>query len=183
MQKLLQRITEARVRIGLSLLVLLLFVAHAANWVRVGAIDRVENLLYDQRLMLTMPDTVDGRIVIVDLDEKSLTAEGRWPWGRNKVAALVHSLFDRYKIGLLGFDVVFAEPDSSSGLAELEGLAKGELGGDTAFQRSLDKARPRLAYDQQLAEAIAGYPVVMGYYFNFSADPAAAAKIGSLPDT
>jgi adenylate cyclase len=181
MQKLLQRITEARVRIGLSLFVLLLFIAHAANWVRVGALDRMENMLYDQRLMLTMPGTVDSRIVIVDLDEKSLTAEGRWPWGRNKVAALVHSLFDRYKIGLLGFDVVFAEPDSSSGLLELEGLAKGELSGDTAFQRSLDKARPRLAYDQQFADAIAGYPVVMGYYFNFSADPAAAAEIGTLP--
>lgn len=176
-----QRLSAGRIRIGLGLLVLLLFVAHAANWMRLGFVDRFENLLYDQRLLMTMPGTPDNRIVIVDIDEKSLTAEGRWPWGRNKLAALVKNLFDKYKIGLLGFDIVFAEPDTSSGLNVLENMASGELRGDAGFQRALAQMRPSLNYDQKFAEAIAGYPVVMGYYFNFSSDPATAAKIGGLP--
>jgi adenylate cyclase len=53
--------------------------------------------------------TLDERVVIVDIDEKSLAKVGRWPWGRNKLAELTNELFDRQKIALLGFDVVFAE--------------------------------------------------------------------------
>ena len=181
MDNLLRRVFEGRVRIALGLLVLLVFIAHAANWLRIGVIDRTENLLYDQRLLLTMPGTVDSRIVIVDIDEKSLTAEGRWPWGRDKLSALVHRLFDQYKIGLLGFDIVFAEPDSSSGLKVLEQLATTDLRADAGFQRTLDALRTRLNYDQQFADSLTGLPVVMGYYFNFSADPAGVAKIGTLP--
>jgi len=181
MDNLLRRVFEGRVRIALGLLVLLVFIAHAANWLRIGVIDRTENLLYDQRLLLTMPGTVDSRIVIVDIDEKSLTAEGRWPWGRDKLSALVHRLFDQYKIGLLGFDIVFAESDSSSGLKVLEQLATTDLRADAGFQRTLDALRPRLNYDQQFADSLTGLPVVMGYYFNFSNDPAGAAKIGTLP--
>ena len=181
MDNLLRRVLESRVRIALGLLVLLVFISHAANWWRLGLLDRIENLFYDQRLLLTMPGTVDNRIVIVDIDERSLTAEGRWPWGRDKLSAMVKRLFDQYKIGLLGFDIVFAEPDSSSGLKVLEQLADADLSGDTGFQRTLDKLRPQLNYDQQFADSLAGLPIVMGYYFNFAADPASAARIGQLP--
>ncbi len=51
-----------------------------------------------------MPGGVDERIVILDIDEKSLAdpALGRWPWGRDKTAALVEKLFDRYGVALVG---------------------------------------------------------------------------------
>ena len=66
-------------------------------------------------------------IVIVDIDEKSLAEEGRWPWRRNRMAQLLDELFDYYHVSVVGFDVVFAEPDESSGLKILENLAKGEF--------------------------------------------------------
>ena len=34
--------------------------------------------------------TKDPRIVIVDIDEKSLNAEGRWPWSRDILARLFY---------------------------------------------------------------------------------------------
>jgi adenylate cyclase len=71
-----------------------------------------------------MPKTLDERVVIVDIDEKSLAEVGRWPWGRNKLADLVDELFERQKIAMLGFDVVFAEADESSGLKRLRQLAQ-----------------------------------------------------------
>jgi adenylate cyclase len=72
---------------------------------------RLDAIIYDARLRWTMPKTLDERIVIVDIDEKSLAEVGRWPWGRNRLADLVDELFDRQKVALAGFDVVFAEPD------------------------------------------------------------------------
>ena len=91
-----------------------------------------------------MPRTLDPRIVILDIDEKSLNAEGRWPWSRDKLALMVKQLFDKYQIRVLGFDIAFAEADPSSGLASLEELAKGELKDDAEFQAFL-AARARLA--------------------------------------
>ena len=45
-----------------------------------------------------MPRTLDDRIVIVDIDEKSLGEIGQWPWGRNRLAEMVDEL-----LAVLGF--------------------------------------------------------------------------------
>jgi adenylate cyclase len=60
------------IRIALGLIIVLLFLGHAGKWYEVPLLARLENIVYDTRLTLTMPRTVDPRIVIVDIDEKSL---------------------------------------------------------------------------------------------------------------
>jgi adenylate cyclase len=52
-----------------------LFVAllHASGAMRIPAVQRLDDVLYDARLRATMPRTMDTRIVIVDIDEKSLS--------------------------------------------------------------------------------------------------------------
>src|SRR3569832_441136 len=99
----------------------------ATGAVKIGVFDRLDAIIYDARLRATMPKTLDDRIVIIDIDEKSLTEIGHWPWGRNRVAQLVNELFDRQKVAIVGFDVVFPEADESSGLTRLKELAQGEL--------------------------------------------------------
>jgi adenylate cyclase len=37
---------------------------------RLSFIDALENRLYDARIKLTMPQTVDEQLVIIDIDEK-----------------------------------------------------------------------------------------------------------------
>ncbi|MCP2937546.1 CHASE2 domain-containing protein, partial [Salmonella enterica subsp. enterica serovar Typhimurium] len=76
----------------------------------------LDHIAYDTKLSLTMPGTRDDRVVILDIDERSLAEVGRWPWGRERLATLMDKLFDHYGVMLLGIDVVFAEPDTSSGL-------------------------------------------------------------------
>jgi adenylate cyclase len=117
-------------------------------------------------LRLSMPNTIDQRVVIVDIDEKSLSEIGRWPWGRNVVADLVRRLADDYQVAVIGFDVVFAEPDESSGLKVLQAMARSQLKGEPAFQRALAELSPGLDYDRVLAETLRGRPVVLGYYFS-----------------
>ena len=110
--------------IALGVVMLLVFVLDAAKAIHIPFIPNLEAISYDARLHLTMPETLDRRIVIVDIDEKSLAEEGRWPWGRDKLATLLDRLFDQYHVAVVGFDVVFAEKDESSGLKVLEQLGQ-----------------------------------------------------------
>lgn len=79
------------IRVLLSTLVMSVFLLHAAEVWRMGFVDQMENLAYDQHLRATMPNTMDDSVVIVDIDEVSLTAEGHWPWACNKVARLIET--------------------------------------------------------------------------------------------
>jgi len=145
--------------------------------VPIGFVSGLENYTYDARLNLMMPRTLDERIVIVDIDEKSLREQGHWPWGRHKLAQLVDTLFDDYQINTLGFDVVFAEKDESSGLGSLERIGA-SFPANANFQQALAELRPRLDYDQLFASSLRGRNVVMGYYFHQDAN---AASVGALP--
>jgi adenylate cyclase len=150
--------------IGLGLLIVLVFVGNAANFYHIGFVDRISSILYDYRLRLTMPQTVDDRIVILDIDEKSLKEEGRWPWSRDRLGELMDKLFERHGVAVVGFDVVFAEKDESSGLRVLQRLGQNQLRDDAAFHSTLAQIRPQLEYDQLFARKIANRNVVLGYY-------------------
>jgi len=168
------------VRIALGLALMLVFVGHVAEIYNIGLITRLDNIIYDTRLALTMPGGVDPRVVILDIDERSLDkkALGRWPWRRDKLAALLTKLFDKYGVVIIGFDVVFAEPDESSGLPVLEQLAKGKLSNVSQFKSELKELRPELDYDGIFAKTLKGRPVVLGYYFN---SEEGAVQSGAIP--
>ncbi len=181
MQALLEHIKRHGIRGALNLAVLLFFLAHVSGHMTWGFIDHLENLAYDARLVFTMPNTSDNRIVIVDIDEKSLKEEGRWPWPRLKLARLMDRLFNDYGVAIVGFDVVFAEPDESSGLKVLEKLAEKELKGNSGFIHRLDEIRPALSYDEVFGESLKGRLVVLGYYFSDKGMGTEAPHVGQLP--
>lgn len=189
--KLSGRVWRYLVRALLSFMVVPLFVLHLAGVVDLGVVEPLENYLYDLRLRLTMPNGQDSRIVIVDIDEKSLQGIGHWPWSRNTLAQLVDRLFDHYQIDVLGFDVVFAERDTSSGLPVLEQMAQGDLRDDPHFQGALARKRLVLDYDRIFADSLKNRRVVLGYYFRHDGDdtgvkgalPAAVLPNGSFDPT
>ncbi|MDF1485199.1 adenylate/guanylate cyclase domain-containing protein [Ramlibacter sp. H39-3-26] len=153
------------IRIAISLAPLLLAVLHASGGYRLQVLERLDNIIYDLRLRATMPGTLDERIVILDIDEKSLEQVGQWPWSRDKLATLVRELFDRQGVAIVGFDIVFAEPDGSSGLPVLRRLAQGPLRENPQFQTQLAQLAPTLDHDALFAQAMRNRPVVLGYYF------------------
>ena len=167
------------VRIGLGFVIVLVMLLNAAGVLQLGFVQRLENYTYDLRLQWTMPDTVDPRIVIVDIDEKSLQQVGHWPWPRNEIARMIDVLFDQYKVEALGFDVLFAETDETSGLSKLEQLERAELKNNPAFKQALDRLRPSLRYDQIFADSLKNRKVVLGYYFRH--DAKADSQVGTLP--
>lgn len=157
-------------RIAVTLIPLVFALLHASEVLQIGVLQRLDDIIYDARLRATMPKTIDERIVIIDIDEKSLAEVGRWPWGRNKLADLVEELLDRQKVALIGFDVVFAEPDDSSGLKRLKQLAQNELRDQPGFSEKLGQIQSSLDYDAVFAKAIEKRPIVMGYYMTSDRD-------------
>ena len=155
-------------RVAVSLLPQIYALLHATGIMRQDMLQRLDDMIYDFRLNATAPRTLDPRIVIVDIDEKSLSEVGRWPWSRKYLASMVDELFDQQKIAVLGFDVVFAEADSSSGLSQLNALAKNELKDQAGFKESLRGLQTSLDYDALFAKSLKNRPVVMGYFLNDS---------------
>jgi adenylate cyclase len=90
------------------------------------------------------------KVLIVDIDNKSLKEVGQWPWSRDVIAKLIANLSDA-KAGIIGLDMVFAEEDTSS-----PHLLKEKY-------PNITQTLPN--YDKKLAEVFATAPVVGGYIF------------------
>lgn len=157
----------------------LLFMLHSAGQISIPTMQQLNNILYDLRLRTTTLNTLDSRIVIVDINEQSLVKEGRWPWRRDKIAYLVDMLFDYYNIRLLGFDVIFAEPDTSAGSELLDDLANKQLKNNNEFLNTLNQLRPQLAYDAILAKSLQNRPIILGYFVSHIEEQ--NAQVGLLP--
>ena len=153
--------TLIRAGIGLALVACLL--ADAAGWQGLPALTQLERWAYDERVRLFPTATGDPRVVIVDIDERSLHAEGHWPWGRDKLALMLHQLFARYQVRVVGFDMAFSEADTSSGISVLDAAAANELRNVAPFQAFVQRARASLDYDRRFAEEIGKGPVVLGF--------------------
>ena len=139
---------------------------HASGVRPLRFVTALELAIADARQRLLMPGTLDARIVIVDVDEKSLAEIGRWPWGRDRLAALTNELFERQKAAVVGFDMLFAEPDTSAGLAAIDRL---QAEAPDLAPRLL-ALRGRLDHDAEFARALSGRNAVLGYYLTSDRD-------------
>ena len=123
-------------RFLITLIPLGLALLHALGFVPTDALHQIDNQAYDVRLRASMPGTFESRVVIVDIDRASLAAVGPWPWPREQLATLVDALFEQQGIAVLGFDIVFPQPD------------------------------PQAGGDALMAEALRDREVVLGYFFS-----------------
>src|SRR5881296_3104443 len=111
------RINPASLTLAVLLLVVLLFLSGAP------ILDLIELKAYDLRFLSRGPRPPSPAVVMAAIDEKSLDAEGRWPWPRSKIAALVDTL-SRDGARVIGFDIGFLEPDENSQLAFINQLSQ-----------------------------------------------------------
>src|SRR5262245_38463634 len=145
----------------LSVAVLLLVIA--LRIVDPSTIERLRLAYFDFEQAAWPREPQDRRVVIVDIDQASLTAVGQWPWPRSTVAQLTSSIA-AMQPAVIGFDVVLPLPDRLSPEEIIRALP------------SINEAtRPRLLSlppnDTLLADAFRKIPVVLG----IAALPATAA--------
>lgn len=175
------RFVRSTVRVAISALFLAIFVLHVSGQPRFEIIDRIENYLYDVRIRLTMPATVDDRIVIIDIDEQSQQILGQWPWPRRTLAELIDRLFDDYGVKVLGLDVLFAEAEESSAGRLLDELMESDLGASPEARSTLEQLKTDLDGNVTFAEALIARDVVTGFVFKDSLANDEPVETGVLP--
>ena len=85
--------------------------------------NNLKNSAFDIFQNISPRDSISAEsVVILDIDEESLSKLGQWPWSRTILSDLVEKT---YLSAVLGFDVVFAENDRT-GSSELKKLYKNE---------------------------------------------------------
>jgi adenylate cyclase len=93
-------------------------------------------------------------VTIVDIDERSLSEIGQWPWPRTVVADLVDRLTNDGAVAI-GFDILFSEPDRLSPRRLLESLK-------IADESTREKLLALPDNDELLGEATARSRIVLG---------------------
>jgi len=127
----------------------------------------LEYKLYDARLRFTAPRGIDPRIVIIDIDEKSLAQFGQWPWKRDLLATLIDDLFEQYDVEVLGLDAVFAEPDRDPALDRLKQVV---TSADLATNPALKELALSPSRDSVLAASVNKHNVILGFAFDKNVD-------------
>ncbi|HYS25581.1 MAG TPA: CHASE2 domain-containing protein [Vicinamibacterales bacterium] len=126
--------------------------ASALALLRPSLLTPLEYRAYDVLVRSAEMRPQSGRVVIVDVDERSLSAIGQWPWRRDVVAGLVTRLREM-GASVVALDIIFAEPDRTGGVDA----------------------------DAALAGALAGGRVVIGYAMTFESASAAACSDRPFP--
>jgi adenylate cyclase len=110
-------------------------------------------------------------IRIVDIDEKSLSVIGQWPWPRTTVRDLLLALTSK-GAAVVAFDVLFAEPDRTS----LEAIVKQLPAAEAAAVTAAMAGRP--SNDELFAAALKDTPSVLSVVLGEGANTTVPAKAG-----
>jgi adenylate cyclase len=113
----------------------------------------LDDAVYDTLLRWSGTKPPGGRVVIVDVDERSLSAIGQWPWRRDLIGRLIARLREM-GASTVALDVIFAEADRYEHVGRRDGSSAGALA----------------PTDAVLAETLRQGRVVLGYALTF--DPA-----------
>lgn len=147
-------------------LLLALLIGGAVAVLRIGGcrpLDLLELRALDFRLLQRGALEASSDVVVVGVDDASLTELGRWPWSRGRVAALLEGL-SADGAAVIGIDIIQSEPTAA---CQVEGL-NGALSATCAGELATALAGP-LNEDARLATAVrASGRIVLGYYFDFA---------------
>jgi HD-GYP domain-containing protein (c-di-GMP phosphodiesterase class II) len=116
---------------------------------RLSFLGRLDDSTYDLFLRSARSRPPAANVVIVDVDERSLSAVGQWPWRRDVIGRLISRIRDA-GASAVALDVIFAESDRGS---SNDGAGGAETPSDTALASTLREGRVVLGYGLRFDEA------------------------------
>jgi adenylate cyclase len=123
----------------------------------------LDHRIQDSMFRIRGPVETSGRVVIVDIDEKSLKALGQWPWPRDVFAEILGNIHAAEPV-VVGLDIVFAERDRTSPVNYLPIFEDFIDGNPDDVRRSLKD------HDAILGEVMGSTRTVVGYFFQIKND-------------
>ena len=117
------------------------------------SLESIDNRFRDYMFILRGEIPQNDKVLIVDIDEKSLKQIGQWPWSRDVLSTLLENL-TQAGVAIIGFDIVFAEEDRTS---PHKILNKYHI-----TQKNIPN------YDEQFAQTVANTPTILGYQFQLN---------------
>ncbi|HET8816869.1 MAG TPA: adenylate/guanylate cyclase domain-containing protein [Pseudidiomarina sp.] len=154
-----------------SLAIVLWLAGEQTGWWPTQILQRLEWMSYDIRVNQTLRGQAPQEFVLIDIDEASLQTYGQWPWPRQQIATLIEKAFSDYQLQLLGLDLVFAEQEQNLLAQQWQQLQQ-------RVPALANEPMPETG-DTALAQVLAQYPVVTGFYFERTGS--AAMSTGMLP--
>lgn len=125
-------------------------------------LQQLNRMTYDLMLRRLGEKPPNPHVLIVDVDEASLTRYGQWPWPRHLVARLLDFVRDG-KPAAVGIDILFAEPDRSS----LISVAK-NLKTDSGTELDISNLPPEVVdHDWALSRTLHRGSFFLGVMFRF----------------
>ena len=96
-----------------------------------------EHIATDAARQLLASDIPETRVLVVDIDEASLSLGGAWPWSRDRIADLVERLLVVYEAKAVGLDIIFPSPSMDSQAGDLRLAALGQYA-PVVFSQAFD---------------------------------------------
>lgn len=160
-------------------ILLTLFVI-SLNFIKIESVQqllqRVEGMLYDIRLLTTLPDEMrqfDEKVIIIDIDEKSMREQGRYPWSRSKISELVEKLMS-LGVVVVGFDIFFSEPERNP----VQQIITENTHLDPTLSHQIKSLSSSVDADKIFSNTLSDSEVVLGFLFDNKAQ-----STGTLPET
>lgn len=152
--------------LGLILVCLSVWLLVSSNKFVTGLVGRLESLGYDLQLRTRVSTNAKpemGPIAIIDIDDKSLQAEGRWPWQRSKLGELVEKLHEQ-GAAVIALDLIFPEKEKNIAESVEQELSKKNLL-NTSLTDILNKNKLYFDEDQAFANDITRVQPVLSLVF------------------
>lgn len=150
--------------IGLAITIAALLCTWDIDAKKSNILSQMNNIIYDINLRIFNKEVIPNDIVIVDIDEKSLQHEGRWPWSRNKVAELIKKL-QKNNTAVIAIDVLFPEQEPNIANVFLNYAQKNQ-NFSPQLKDQLTSYTQIFDNDKIFAEALSASDIVLGVFFN-----------------
>ncbi|MFN3966497.1 MAG: CHASE2 domain-containing protein, partial [Endomicrobiia bacterium] len=122
--------------------------------VKFSFFEGLEYKLYDLRAKFRKSQTANDKIVIVAIDDQSITNIGRWPWPRSVIAGLIEQI-SQFGPKVIGLNILFTDPDRNQGLEEISRLKTNFIEIMSQLQKKLKSKDDRellMSFLQDLSE-------------------------------
>lgn len=133
----------------------------------VHLITELKNINYDLQLRaraLVPHKLLSTQIAIVDVDDRSIAKQGRWPWPRDQLAELITKLKADGAV-VIAFDMIFPEAEENIVNELYKKLSKKKENFSPLFLQRLKKVAPDFDQDVKFAHSLSGVDSILGVSF------------------